>query len=295
MESIATTNSKPKKRRKSKLAETWRRMKKNRMAIVGIILFSCIVLMVLTVSLYTPKEMVTKQDYSAIMQPPSAEHIFGTDNYGRDLFARVLYGGRNSLMIGVISMISALFIGVVVGSTCGYFGGVWDQFIMRLLDTVKSIPNTMMALAIVAALGANLRNLMIAITISAIPNQTRLVRSAVLKVVGQEYLEAARAGGTGIVRIIFKHVIPNCVGVIIVQASMAISQMILQAAGLSFIGMGIQPPGAEWGAMLSGARDYMRTAPWLMVFPGLFIVLSAYSCNLIGDGLRDALDPRLKT
>ena len=295
METVAVTNNVPKKRRKNKFAETWHRMKKNRMAMVGLAIFTIVVLMVLTVSLYIPNEMVTKQDYSAVMQPPSSEHIFGTDNFGRDLYTRVLYGGRNSLMIGVVAMVFALIVGVVIGSTCGYFGGVWDQFIMRLLDTIKSIPNTMMALAIVAAMGANLRNLLIAIAISAIPNQTRLVRSAVLKVVGQEYLEAARAGGTGIARILFKHVVPNCIGVIIVQASMAISQMILQAAGLSFIGMGIQPPGAEWGAMLSGARDYMRTAPWLMVFPGLFIVLSAYSCNLIGDGLRDALDPRLKT
>ena len=192
-------------------------------------------------------------------------------------------------------LIYPLMMGIIIGSMCGYFGGMLDQIVMRLLDVIKAIPTTVMALAIVAALGANMTNLILAIMIYQTPSQVRMVRSAVIKIASMEYFEACRACGTGTLRIIFKHIVPNCIGTVIVQASLAVAQMILQAASLSFIGMGIQPPEPEWGAMLSGARDYMETAVWLMLFPGIFIMLSAYSFNLIGDGLRDALDPRLRT
>jgi peptide/nickel transport system permease protein len=285
---------KPKKRKKGKLKDTWRLFKKRPTSIVGLVLFGFILFLVVFANLFAPEGLVIAQDYTAVLQAPSAAHLFGTDNYGRDLFARVLYGGRNSLSIGFISMICALMGGVVLGSMCGYFGGVFDQVVMRTLDVVRSIPTTILALAIVAAMGPGMVNLIVAIMISQTPAQVRLVRSAVIKVAGAEYLEAARACGTKTSRILFRHIVPNCIGTVIIQASMAVSQMILQAASLSFIGMGIQPPAPEWGAMLSGARDYMSTAPWLMLFPGLFIMMSAYSFNLIGDGLRDALDPRLR-
>lgn len=199
------------------------------------------------------------------------------------------------MMLGVCSMLIALLIGGVVGSMCGYFGGIFDQVVMRTLDTVRSIPTTLMALAIVAAMGASLRNLMMAISIAQTPSFVRVVRSAVIGISNNEYLEAAKACGTGTTRIIYKHIIPNVAGIIIVQSSMVIAQMILQAASLSFIGMGIQPPAAEWGSMLSSSREYMRNAPHLMIWPGIFLVLTAYSFNLIGDGLRDALDPKLRT
>ena len=282
-------------KKKSKLADTWRLFKKKKTAVLGLIIFGFILFSVIVAPMFVDRELATKQDYGAIMQPPSAEHPFGTDHLGRDMMARILYGGRNSLTIGLFSMCCALFMGIIIGSMCGYFGGLLDQIVMRLLDVIKSIPTTVMALAIVAALGASMTNLILAIMIAQTPAQVRMVRSAVIKIAAMEYFEACRACGTGTMRIIFKHIVPNCIGTVIVQASLAVAQMILQAASLSFIGMGIQPPEPEWGAMLSGARDYMESAVWLMLFPGLFIMLSAYSFNLVGDGLRDALDPRLRT
>lgn len=292
---VIAENKKPKSRRKSKLADTWRLFKKRKTSVLGLIIFCSILLLVIAAPLIIDESMVTKMNYSAVQKAPSLEHPFGTDDLGRSMLARVLYGGRNSLTIGLISMVCALSCGVVIGSLCGYFGGMLDQVVMRVLDVVKSIPTTVLALAIVAALGANKQNLILAIMISQTPAQTRLVRSAVIGIAGREYFEACRACGTSTVRIIFKHIVPNCIGTVIIQASMAMAQMILQAASLSFIGMGIQPPEPEWGAMLSGARDYMSSAPWLMFFPGFFIMLSAYSFNLIGDGLRDALDPKLRS
>ena len=282
-------------KKKSKIADTWRLFKKKRTAVLGLIIFTFIILAVVVAPMFVDPALATEQDYSVVMIKPTAGHIFGTDDLGRDMLARVLYSGRNSLTIGLVSMVCALFMGIVIGSLCGYFGGRLDQLVMRLLDVIKAIPTTVMALAIVAALGASMTNLILAIMIAQTPAQVRLVRSAVIKIAAMEYFEACRACGTGTIRIIFKHIVPNCIGTVIVQASMAVSQMILQAASLSFIGMGIQPPEPEWGAMLSGARDYMESAVWLMLFPGIFIMLSAYSFNLVGDGLRDALDPRLRT
>ncbi len=284
-----------KKRKKSKMADIWRLYKKRKTSVLGLAIFALIVFMVVFAPIFVSKDMVTMQDYDVYLKGPMPGHIFGTDDLGRDLFARVLYGGRNSLSIGLISMVCALMMGVIIGSLCGYFGGVLDQVVMRCLDVIKSIPTTVMALAIAAALGPNKTNLIIAIMISQTPAQVRLVRSAVIGIAGREYFEAARACGTGTSRIIYKHIVPNCIGTVIIQASMAMAQMILQAASLSFIGLGIQPPEPEWGAMLSEARTYMSSAPWLMIFPGLFIMLSAYSFNLIGDGLRDALDPKLRS
>lgn len=295
MSQTVVAPAKPKKRRKSKLKETWRLLRKNRTAVMGMIILGIILFLVIFAGLFVSEAAVTKQDYAHVLVKPSAEFPFGTDNLGRNQLARVLYGGRNSLMLGIMSMLIALVVGGAIGSMCGYFGGVFDQVVMRLLDTVKSIPNIMMALAIVAAMGANLRNLMLAISIAQTPSFVRVVRSAVIGISNNEYLEAAKACGTSTTRIIYKHIIPNVVGIIIVQSSMVIAQMILQAASLSFIGMGIQPPAAEWGAMLSNAREYLRNAPHLMIFPGLALVLTAYSFNLIGDGLRDALDPKLRT
>jgi peptide/nickel transport system permease protein len=284
---------KPKKQ--SKLKEVWRRLRKSKNAVAGLIIISIIILMSLTADFIVPYEKALKQSFSERLQPPSATHIFGTDGYGRDMFARVVHGSRNSLTLGFVSTFISLMVGSALGAAVGYFGGVFEDIVMRFLDTIKAIPPIMMALAIVAALGASLVNLLIAITIAQMPIFVRMVRSAVVGIVGQEYTEAARAGGTGDLRIIFKHIIPNAVGVIITQGTMSVSNMILQAASLSFIGMGIQPPSPEWGAMLSEAREYMRNAPYFMIFPGLAIVMSALSLNLLGDGLRDALDPRLKS
>jgi peptide/nickel transport system permease protein len=226
---------------------------------------------------------------------PGAAHWLGTDELGRDLFARVVHGSRYSLLIGISTSLLALVTGGLTGAACGYYGGALDNIVMRFIDMIMSVPPVLLSLAVVAALGANLRNLLIAITISCVPGMARLVRSVVISVADQDYIEAARAYGSHNFRIILKYVIPNAMGPIIVNTTMNISSMILSAAGLSFIGMGIQPPAPEWGALLSDARQYMFKAPYLLFVPGIAILITALSFNLVGDGLRDALDPKLRS
>jgi peptide/nickel transport system permease protein len=242
-----------------------------------------------------PYQMVIKQNVAERLRPPSLAHIFGTDGYGRDLFARVLHGSRQSLAIGLTATCGALFAGWIIGCLVGYYGGYIDDTVMRLMDIISAIPMTLMALAIVSALGPNLNNLIVAISVARVPTFARIIRSSVLSVVDQEYIEAAKAGGSGDLRIILTHITPNVSGTIIVQTTMTTAQLIMVAASLSFLGLGVQPPQPEWGALLSEAREFMRNAPYLMVFPGSAIALTALSLNLLGDGLRDALDPKLKS
>ena len=229
------------------------------------------------------------------LQGPSLQHLFGTDDLGRDLFSRVIHGSRSSLALGICTTLIATLIGGFLGGISAYYGDKVDTIIMRLMDVINCIPATLMSLSIVAALGPGIRNLIIAITVSRVPTFVRVIRSAVLNIVNQEYIEAAKAGGTRDLRNLLRHVYPNALSPIIVQCTMSVSQLILQASGLSFLGMGVQPPDPEWGALLNSAREFMRTAPHLMIFPGIAIILAAMAFNLIGDGLRDALDPRLKS
>lgn len=287
-------NNKEKNGANSLYAEYWRRYKKNKAAMLGLVIFAMLVLVIIFADVIVPYEKAIDQDYTQRFLTPCAEHWFGTDHFGRDVFARVIHGSRYSLIIGVATNILSLVLGGLLGAAAGYYGGKVDDIIMRIMDVFMCIPFMLLALAIVAALGPGLVNLMIAITISSIPGMTRLVRSAVLLVADQDYIEAAGSYGSKDARILLKYIIPNALGPIIVNTTMNIAGTILAAAGLSFIGMGIQPPTPEWGAMLSGAREYMRQAPYLMVYPGLAILLSVLSLNLIGDGLRDALDPKLK-
>lgn len=274
--------------------EIWRRFCKNKAAVIGLIILTVIVLLAVCADLIVPYEKVIAQSGSERLLAPSAAHLFGTDEYGRDLFARVIHGARYSLFIGVATSLIALIVGAVLGASAGYFGGVVDNIICRITDVFLCVPPILLSLAVVAALGANLRNLIIAITVSCIPGNVRLVRSVVMTVAEEDYIEAARSYGTSKARIIFRYVLPNAMGPIIVNTTMSIAGMILSAAGLSFIGMGIQPPSPEWGALLSEAEAYMFTAPYMLLFPGIFIILSALSFNLVGDGLTDALDPKLK-
>jgi len=225
---------------------------------------------------------------------PNSSYYFGTDHLGRDLFARIIHGSRYSLFIGISTSLLALVIGGLIGSCCGYYGGAFDNVVMRFMDILMSVPPVLLSLAVVAALGPNLRNLLIAITISCLPGTVRLVRSVVITVADNDYIEAARSYGGRDLRIILKYVVPNAMGPIIVSTTMSIASMILSAAGLSFIGMGVQPPSPEWGALLSEARSNMFRAPYLLYVPGICILLTALSFNLVGDGLRDALDPKLK-
>ena len=281
-------------KRNSQLPEIWRRYKKNKAAMVGLVILIFIILIAVFADVIVPYEKCIEQVGAERLQGPSAAHWFGTDDLGRDLFARVIHGSRYSLLIGVSTSLMALAAGAILGASAGYFGGMVDNIICRITDVFMCVPPILLSLAVVAALGSNMKNLIIAITVSCIPGNIRLIRSVVLTVAEQDYVEAARSYGASHARIIFKYVLPNALGPIIVNTTMAISDMILSAAGLSFIGMGIQPPSPEWGALLSNAQKYMFTSLYLLIFPGIFILLSSLSFNLVGDGLTDALDPKLK-
>ncbi|MGD9569127.1 MAG: ABC transporter permease [Sedimentibacter sp.] len=288
-------SEKVKCKKNSIIKETWRRMRKNKSAMLGLFILILFGVTAVFANLIVPEEYVTLQNAKIRLQPPSAEHIFGTDAYGRDLFARVVYGSRTSLTIGFVTAGISLFFGGILGACAAFYGGRIDNVIMRFMDMLSAIPGTLLALSIVAALGPSMMNLLIAIAVSSIPGFVRLIRSVVLSLVEMDFIEAARACGTLDKRIILKHILPNAIGPIIVQTTTSIASMILQASGLSFIGMGVQPPNPEWGSMLSEAREYMRIAPYLLVFPGVSIILAALSFNLLGDGLRDALDPKLRS
>lgn len=283
-----------KTRQMNAFTEFWRRFRKNRTAVIGLCIMLFIIGMALCADLIVPYSKCIDISGSERLQWPSAAHWFGTDEYGRDVFARVVHGSRYSLFIGVATSLLALVFGAILGASAGYFGGVVDTIICRIVDIFLSVPPILLSLAVVAAMGTNMRNLIIAMTISCIPGDVRLIRSVVLTVSGQDYVEAAKSYGTSNTRIIFRYVLPNAMGPIIVNTTMSISNMILSAAGLSYLGMGVQPPAPEWGSMLSDAQSYMFTAPYLLFFPGVFIVLASLAFNLVGDGLTDALDPKLK-
>ena len=279
---------------KSQAGEIWRRLNKNKSAMLGLFILSFIIFIALFANVLCDKTLVTAQNAAIRCQRPSAEHWFGTDLYGRDILTRVVFGARISLTMGFAGAAVSLVIGATFGSISAYYGGKVDNVIMRIMDMLMAIPTTLMALCIVAALGRSTLNLLMAIALANMPSFTRLVRSSILTVVDEEYVEAARACGMRDGAIIFKEIIPNAVGPIIVQTTQSIAGMILEASALSFIGMGVQLPTPEWGAMVSEAREFLRSYPYMMVFPGVSILLTTLSFNLLGDGLRDAFDPRLK-
>ena len=288
-------------RKKSRAGEIWGRFKRSKTALFGLILFSFILLVVIFADIIVSYDTAVTQNILGRLQAPSfqagkdgAVHLFGTDNFGRDILARIVHGSRNSLLVGIGAVVFGICVGGLLGAIAGYFGGVIDSIIMRVLDTVMCIPLMLLVLSIVAALGSSLVNVLIALMIANVPHYTRIVRSAILPIVGQDYIEAAKASGTSNFKIILRHIIPNAIGPIIVQATMAVGTMIINAAGISFLGMGIQPPTPEWGAMLNEAKSYMLTNAYMVIIPGVAIGLTSLSLNLMGDGLRDALDPKLK-
>ncbi len=286
---------KRKLKKKGRGREIWRRFKKSKTAMAGLFIFICIMLVVIFADAIVPYSVSISQKISnRFISPGSEGHLFGTDNFGRDIMARIVHGSRNSLLVGIGAVTIGIIIGGLLGAVAGFYGGFADAAIVRTMDTIMCIPLMLLILSIVAALGASLINVLIAMMIANVPQYTRIVRAAVLSVVGQDYIEAAKACGTPNFWIIIKHVIPNAIGPIIVQATMAVGTMIINAAGISFLGMGIQPPTPEWGAMLNEAKNYMIDYPYTVIFPGLAIGLTALSLNLMGDGLRDALDPKLK-
>ena len=282
-------------KKKSRLQEIWQRFLKNKLAVVGLVLFTLIVL----VAIFAP--LIADYDNDAIklnipkrLTPPNSEHIFGTDEMGRDIFARIVHGARISLMVGLSSVLIALLIGGAFGAIAGFFGGKIDNVIMRSMDVFLCLPDVLLALAIVAAFGTSLVNMTIAIGLSFTPKFSRVVRSAVMSVRGIEYIEAARAIGATNKRIISHHVLINCIGPIIVQVTLYVANAILTISALSFIGLGIQAPTPEWGNMLASGRAFMRDNAYIVMAPGFAIFITILSLNLLGDGLRDALDPRLK-
>lgn len=269
------------------------RFLRNKAAIFGLFIVLILIYCSLfpqTVTQYDP----IKQNLSDSFLPPSSEHPFGTDNFGRDVFTRVVYGCRTSLKIGLLSVLFSCIIGVAIGCIAGYYGGILDNFFMRGIDILMAIPNTLLGISIMAALGQSVNNLIIALAIGGIHSFARLTRVSILSVKEQEYVEAARATGASDIRIIMKYILPNCLAPIIVQFTIGISVSIMAATGLSFLGLGVPAPTPEWGAMASSARAYIRDYWWLVTFPGLAIMATAFSFNLLGDGMRDALDPKLK-
>ena len=289
------------KKQRSLWQEAWRRFRKNRMAMVGLVFLSILVIIAvgtMVIDLVTQNEIynnyVINQDLVNRLKGLSLEHPFGQDEFGRDMLLRMLWGTRYSLFMGSLAIIFSLCIGGVLGAISGFYGKLTDSIIMRFMDILLAIPSMLLATAIVAALGTSLVNVLIAIGIAYITTFARTVRASVLTVKDQDYIEAARSIGCNDREIIFKYIIPNAMAPIIVQATLGLAGAILSIAGLSFLGLGIQPPTPEWGAMLSNARVYIRDAWHVTVIPGLGIMLTILSLNLMGDGLRDALDPRLK-
>ena len=282
-------------RKRSQLSLIWHRLRRNRLAMLGLALMSAILLLAVFADVIADYDTkVVGMNMVERLQTPSAKHWFGTDGYGRDVFARIIHGSRLSLSLSILSMLIAVAIGSMIGAISGYFGGRVDDVLMRLMDMLLAIPPMLMSISIVAALGRSMANLMLALALAYMPVFARVIRSSILSVKDQEFVEAARACGTSDARIILRHIIPNAVGPIIVQATLAMGSSILTISSLSFMGMGIQPPQPEWGTMLYEGRDLIRTSPYLVIFPGAAIAVSVLSLNLLGDGLRDALDPRLK-
>lgn len=282
-------------------ADAWRRFRKDRLATVGLVVIVFLVAVAIATliidwvthnAIYD--QYVIKQNLSLKLAGPSLEHIFGCDEYGRDILFRLIWGTRYSLFIGIVSILFALICGGVLGAVAGFYSGWIDNLIMRVMDVFLSIPSMVMAIAIVSALGTGTFNLLLSISVPQIPRLARIVRASVMSVKDREFVEAARAVGASDALIIFKYVIPNCLAPIIVQASLNVGTAILNIAGLSFLGIGVEAPAPEWGSILNAARTYMRDAWHISIIPGLVIMLTVLSLNLVGDGLRDALDPKLK-
>jgi peptide/nickel transport system permease protein len=268
-----------------------RRFFRNRMAIAGLV----IVLLLVLTAIFAPVLAPVAPDFQNLrgrLLPPSAEHPFGTDEFGRSVLSRIIYGARISLLTGLLPVVVAATLGTLIGLLAGFYRGWLDSLFMRLMDILLAFPSLLLALAIVGALGPGLTNAVIAVAIVSIPEYARIVRSVVLGTREEEFVQAAQAVGSRNPRIIFRHVLPTALGPLSVQATLGIGFAILSLAGLSFLGLGIQPPAADWGEMLSRGRRFLPDSNWLLIFPGLAISLTVLGFNLFGDGLRDALDPR---
>lgn len=287
------TTSSVQYKKRSQWQEVWRRFTKNRQAMVGLCMLILLVFCAVFANWIAPYDP-NAQNLLNVRATPSAEHWLGTDELGRDILSRIIFGARISISVGLIAVSISLLGGVTLGAIAGYYGGVLDDVIMRVMDVLMAIPSILLNIAIVSALGNGLQNVMIAIGISSMPGYCRIVRASILSLKGQEFVEASRSAGASDLYIITQHILPNCIAPLTVQASLRIGSAILSCASMSFIGLGVIPPTAEWGAMLSTGRDFIRSSPHLCTFPGVAIMFAVFAMNLIGDGLRDALDPKLK-
>ena len=280
---------------RSQMAEVWHQFRRNKGAMVG----SAVVLLIVFIALFSDvfldyDTQVVGQNLADRLQWPSAKHWFGTDELGRDIFFRVLYGTRFSCSVGLVAVTIGLLIGVTLGAIAGFYGGWIEEFIMRSTDILSAVPNMLLAIVIVSVLGQSIWNLMLAVGITSVPEFVRITRAAVLTVRNQEYVEASKAIGLTNRKIIFKHILPNCLSPIIVQATLRVASAIISASSLSFLGLGVPAPSPEWGALLSGGRKYIRDYSYMTLFPGLAIMITVLALNMMGDGLRDSLDPKLK-
>ena len=267
------------------------RFMNNKAAMVGAVLLAIVLFALIFADVIVPYEKVTAYDSAARLQSPNFRHLFGTDNLGRDLFARIVHGSRISVGIGVGATLVSLCVAAAIASVCAMSKKA-DFVIMRIIDVVSCVPSILLALMFLAIMGGSVLNMMITLTIISVPSFVLHIRSVILSIVEQDYIAAARVSGSSAIKIVLKHVLPNAINPIIVEATMMISAMMLSAAGLSFIGVGVAPPSPEWGAMLNYAQGHVRTAPYMAIIPGLAICVTALAINLVGDGLRDALDPK---
>lgn len=274
-------------------ADAWRNFTRHPVSVIAMcVLIALIVTAIVSGFVFDYNKDIVAINPSERMQAPNANHWFGTDDFGRDLFARILYGSRYSLFIGITVSVIAMVLGMLIGASCAYFGGVYDALVMRLMDAIICIPSMLLMLALAAAFGKGMNGIIASLIIVNVPGYARIIRSIVLGVVHQEYVEAAVACGTPHWKIILRHVLPNCFGPILVDVLMSVAGTIMAASSLSFLGMGIQVPAPEWGAMLSQATKYLQSQPYLAIFPGMAILITSLTFNLIGDGLTDALDPK---
>ena len=281
--------------KRSQLQEIWRNLKKNKGAIISIIIIIAVTVLALSAPLiYDYEEDVVKQHISERLQSPSLEHPFGTDDVGRDILARTIWGARYSLPIGFVAVIVAILLGVTMGAVAGYYGGTLENLLMRFGDIFSSIPHILLAIVVVSVLGRSTMNLMLAVGITSTPAFIRVARAAVLTVRGQEYIEAAKAIGMKDWKIILTHVLPNSLSPIVVQTTLRIGSAIISASSLCYLGLGIEAPAPEWGSMLSAGRKFIRDYSYMTLFPGLAIMLTVLAFNMLGDGLRDAMDPKMK-
>ena len=280
-------------RKHSQFRDVWHRLSQNKMAMVALVIVILLILMAIFANVLAPYDYA-EQDPTAKFQFPNAQHWLGTDNYGRDLLSRLIVGGRISLLVSVLSVLFSLVVGGFIGAIAGYFAGTTDSIIMRIMDIIMAIPQFLLAVAISVMLGSGVVNTAIAIAIGSAPNFARLMRASVMTIKDMEYTEAARAMGNSPMGILFKHIIPNTLSPIIVQTTLLIGAHILAISGLSFVGLGVQPPTPEWGSIMASGRQYIREFWPLVTFPGVFIMLTMFGFNILGDGLRDAMDPRMK-